>query len=169
MEPPTCTRPTSMGDASHVKEPTHDNKIGSYMFNSSQDLQQQKETTSLKPSISKSLAKDTMERNIMEGVDVEGIVFLAKTLDLGLKDDNDYHNDESKSRDFEDMSNHNSMLQLDVPIRTLRWKELLTCLHLFMVPHNGLLELNHPIKEQNCPHMLMEIINFQELKTMEDM
>jgi hypothetical protein len=29
--------------------------------------------------------------------------------------------------------------------------------------------LNHPIKEQNCPHMLMEIINFQELKTMEDM
>ncbi len=82
MEPPTCTRLASVGDASHVKEPTLDNKIGSYMFNFSQNLQQRKEATSLKPTISKNLANDTMERNIMEGADVEGIVFLAKTLDL---------------------------------------------------------------------------------------
>jgi hypothetical protein len=49
----------------------------------------------LKPIISKNLAKDTMEGDIMEGADVEGVAFLAKALDSRLRDDNDYHNEKS--------------------------------------------------------------------------
>jgi hypothetical protein len=51
-----------------------------------------------------------MQGDIMEGANVEGVAFATKALDSRLKDNNDYHNEEFKSSDSKDMSNHNSML-----------------------------------------------------------
>ncbi len=56
----------------------------------------------------------------------KGLHLLQKALDSRLKYDNNYHNEKSKSRDYADMSNDNSMLQLDTPIRTLGWKTIIS-------------------------------------------
>jgi len=86
VEPPsTCTRPTSMGDASNAKEPTHEKKASSYMSNFSQDLLWQKKATPLKPIVSKKLAKDSMEGDIVEGANVEGVAFVAKSFGFKAK------------------------------------------------------------------------------------
>jgi hypothetical protein len=63
--------------------------------------------------------------DIVEGANVKGVTFVTKVLDSRLKYDNNYHNEKSKSRDYADMLDDNSMLQLDTPIRTLGWKTII--------------------------------------------